>query len=176
MKSCGLHVDQDILQRYDAVLGPRVRQIAYFYILNFSFQVYRDAQSCGPIQMAVFNACEYIFGITKKMKVMMDMTEDEVAAAAATIRVEFERASHVLSQHEFLGSGSGASEFGGADLAFSALAGWVIMPENFHAGEVSLPQMDDLHGEYQALIVELRNTPAGRHILKCYKIHRTPIA
>ena len=64
------------------------------------------------------------------------------------------------------------ASFGAADLAFCALAGWVVLPPGFHAGACDVPGLADMPPAAAALVRELRATPAGRHVTRCYADHR----
>jgi hypothetical protein len=182
-------LDPDTQARFDQVLGPRVRQWAYYHII--ATPLYRRVQSCGPLMMAAFDACEALMGVSGAMRRMMDMTAADAANAEAAIREEFCRVSRVLlggarptteapaaasyPRNAYLGDGVGGGcqgAFGSADLAFSALAAWVVLPEGFHDGECDVPALGELPREVAALVKELRDTPAGRHVRRCYAEHR----
>ena len=72
-----------------------------------------------------------------------------------------------------LGSGTGADAFGGADLAWAALVGWVILPPKFHGGAVDVPTVDEMPTECQRLMLQLRDTKAGQHVCPA-RIHDQP--
>ena len=65
--------------------------------------------------------------------------------------------------------------FGGADLAFSALVGWLLLPPNFHAGAVNVPEVDEMPSNCQRLLRQLRDTRAGKHVVHCYQKYRVPV-
>jgi len=177
LRFCGYSIDHKLAKRWDEQLGPAVRKVGYYFIFQLP-GVYRGLQSCGALQMALFDAMELLFQTSRWiMKPMMGIRPEQIPAATATIRVAFADASAVLECYPYLADGNGGPDFGGADLAFSALSGWALQPiPQYHNGECWLPPSELLHAhsEYRALSQELIATRAGRHVLRCYKEHRTP--
>ena len=109
------------------------------------------------------------------MKPMMGISEDTIPLAEATIRSAFADVSAILELHPYLADGAGGQAFGGADLAFSALVGWVLMPlPQYHNGACHLPNPDVFRSQpgYCVLNDELRATRAGRHVQHCYATYR----
>jgi hypothetical protein len=79
----------------------------------------------------------------------------------------------LLGKHPYLGNGSGGKHFGGADLAWCALVGWIVLPgPNFHRGLVELPDITTFPQAFLDLHKDLLNTPAGTHCVRCYSEHR----
>ena len=109
------------------------------------------------------------------MRRMMDMSNETVKAAEDVIFAEFDRVGSLLERHAYLGDGSGGDAFGGADLAFSALVGWLLLPPNFHAGAVNVPEVDEMPSNCQRLLRQLRDTRAGKHVVHCYQKYRVPV-
>jgi hypothetical protein len=172
LKHSGFTINASTQAEFDAVLGPAVRQFAYFHIFTGAPQYYRTVQSCGPVLMSLFDCLEYTLQIKKGMIRMMNLTATGAEIAAHTIRGQFQKVSDVLAKHPYLGDGSGGDSFGGADLAWCALAGWVVHPQNFHRGLVRLPDLRTFPHEVQELQKQMKNTPAGMHCLMCYREHR----
>ena len=77
-----------------------------------------------------------MFKVSEKMRPLMAISPENLEAAVVNIRRTFEGVSTTLCTAPYLGRGEGSEEFGGAGLAFSALAGWLLLPPNLHAGEV----------------------------------------
>eukprot|EP00746_Dinoflagellata_sp_MGD_P071746 gnl/MRDRNA2_/MRDRNA2_291860_c0_seq1.p1 gnl/MRDRNA2_/MRDRNA2_291860_c0~~gnl/MRDRNA2_/MRDRNA2_291860_c0_seq1.p1 ORF type:complete len:142 (-),score=18.93 gnl/MRDRNA2_/MRDRNA2_291860_c0_seq1:113-538(-) len=125
--------------------------------------------------MVAFDVLDVLFGIKHTMINLMNLTESGAKKAADVILKQFAEVSALLQKHPYLGSGSGATTFGAADLAWSALVGWLVLPgPNFHRGLVNLPKdIADWPVEYRQLHKALRDTTAGRHCLKCYHQHRS---
>ena len=55
--------------------------------------------------------------------------------------------------------------FTAADLTFAALAAPVVLPEGHPAMTAHL---DGLSPEHRAMVLELRETPAGKHVTRMY--------
>ena len=73
----------------------------------------------------------------------------------------------------YLGDGGGGTKFGGADIAFCALSGWVLLPEkNFHNGKCYVPPLEDISPGIKEMVSEFRETVAGKHVLMCYRENR----
>ena len=84
----------------------------------------------------------------------------------------------VLEGDPYLGDGSGAEAFGGADLAWAALTGWLLLPPGYLDGACgALPTPADFpaEGTHSVLRRELKETRAGRHVALCYGAHRRPV-
>lgn len=175
LEDCQLPVCQPLKDRWDRDFGPSVRQAGYYYIFQQK-ELYRQIQSCHFIFMFFHDLFEYSMNITGFMKRMMSMTPEDVAAAEARITAEFEAVSSLLERHAFLGDGTGSSVLGGADIAFCALSGWVVYPENFHHGQVNLPAPEFLPQKYQDFMKRIKSTRAARHVSHCYKEYRTEVA
>jgi hypothetical protein len=168
----GLEIDAETKVRFDHVVGPRVRQAAYHHIFAERMELYYRVQSCGPTLMALCRLIERVFRVTDSMKALMEMTPDVVAEGEQELRVEFGHVGAVLERHAYLGAGAGGDTFGGADLAWSALVGWLVLPPKFHGGAVDVPSLEDFPPSCQRLVREFRDTPAGRHVVHCYETYR----
>lgn len=174
LEHAGLPIDDATRDELDQVVGPAVRQFAYFHIFQCP-GLYRrvQASACGPIEMAVFDAIESCFRLsTLRMPRLMELTQPAVDAAVARLRRSFEAVSTVLAGDPYLGSGSGGEAFGGADLAWSALVGWLLLPPGFTGGALAVPAPAELTEGYRALRAELKETRAGRHVAHCYAVYR----
>ena len=86
--------------------------------------------------------------------------------------MEFETVSALLEKTDYLGDGTGSNRFGGADLAFSALAGWLVLPDNFHNGQVRVPERKDLPTDLLEFMEAVAKTSAAHHVKRCYSEHR----
>ena len=86
----------------------------------------------------------------------------------------FEKADAVLSEHAFLGDGTGSSTFGGGDLAFSALSGWLVLPQNFGGGEVGAKFLkeENFGPRFAAFREKLKSRRAFKHVELCYLEYR----
>jgi glutathione S-transferase len=179
LRHFGYDVRPDLAAELDERLGPSVRQIGYYYIFRQP-GMYRSLQSCGPVLMALFDAFDAILRISSMMPALMDINEGAIDTAAAAVRETFEHVDTILATAPYLGDGSGEEDFGGADLAFSALSAWLLQPiALFHNGACDVPPPETMLREpkFAELVAELRATRAGKHVLRCYAEHRlTPPA
>lgn len=174
LADCQFSVQQEIRERWDQDLGPSVRQAAYYYIFQDK-KIYREIQSCNAFWMFFHDFFEWAMNITRLMEKMMFMTPKEVEKAEERIQKEFELVSSILDKHKYLGDGTGSDTFGGADIAFSALAGWLVFPENFHSGNVNIPDKQTLPTALKELMKKVEPTKAAKHIHHCYKLHRQEV-
>lgn len=171
----GESIDAATRDELDMVVGPAVRQVAYFYVFKSPGMFRRvQATACASWAMAAFDAWDALFRLESQlMPQLMDISQEGVNAAVLRLRTAFERASTVLVGDPFLGSGGGGEAFGGADLAWCALVGWLLLPPNFLGGAIDpLPRPSELPAGYRALRAELKETRAGRHVAFCYTEYR----
>ena len=80
----------------------------------------------------------------------------------------------MLSSHEFLGDGTGINAFGGADLSFAALAGWMVLPEKFGGGEIGERFLkEENFGEtFIAFRTKLKGRALYEHVANMYEKYR----
>jgi hypothetical protein len=168
LEDCNMPVCATIRDKWDNVFGPSVRQVGYYYIFQDK-AIYREIQSCNRFWMLFHDMLECMMNVTWFMKQMMKMTPEEVAMAEQRIKEEFERVSTILQENAHLGDGTGSTSFGGADIAFSALSGWLILPKNFHNGNVNVPDKANLPEKLQELMDQLGSTTAAKHVRRCYE-------
>jgi len=172
LEYAGYAIDRELQHEFDAVLAPSVRRAGYYWIFS-ARGMYRKLQSCGPWLMLAFDVNEYLLPAAKIMPGLMGIDEQGVQDSVAKIRLIFASVSSTLEHCPFLGSGGGGSTFGGADLAFAALAGYVLLPvPQYHNGQAWLPNAEELPPPFRNLCKELRATRAGRHALRCYDDYR----
>merc|ERR1719499_546855 len=109
------------------------------------------------------------------MQKLLSCNEDGVSDSKAMIREVFARYSGVLDRtgQQYLGSGTGSDTLGGADISFAALAGWVVLPKNYHNDHLEdMPTPEKLGPEWRAFSTEMGATRAGRHVASIYANHR----
>ena len=168
LEDCNFKVCDSVRERWDQDFGPSVRQVGYYYIFQQK-NIYRDVQSCNRFWMFFHDVMERTMQITWFMKRMMFMTPQDVAEAEQRILNEFERISKILETFDYLGDGTGSSTLGGADIAFAALSGWLILPENFHNGHVKIPEKTMLPDNMKKLMDCVGTTLAAKHVRRCYE-------
>lgn len=178
MEDCQLAVNADTKQRFDKGLGPDVRQVGYYYVFKTNMGLYRQVQSSNKFFMFLFDVCESVMSVTWFMKRLLYMEPKQVEDAMNRIRKEFKLVSSILEEWEYLGDGSGSMDsFGGADISFSALAAWLILPDNLSNGQIDVaPKPSELAVPMQDFREELLKTKAGQHLCRCYDKHRKEVA
>ena len=173
---CGWEIDAATQASFDTELGPAVRLFFYHHIFADAPSLYREMQSCSRPSLIAFDACERCFKITREMRSLMDLTPEGAEVAARTIARHFEEASLVLAGDPYLGNGGGGESFGGADMAFAAITGWLLLPRAYTNGVVVLPEEWAMPPAVQRLKAELRETAAAKHVMRCYEQHRVRVA
>ena len=157
----------------DHELGPAVRTFAYHHIFEHDPRLYRELQSAGRVEMRLFDAWEALFQPSAYIREWLGCSPQGAAAAEATISRVFESISDVLVESPWLGSGTGAEDMGGADVAFAALAGPLLFPPRYSNGAVArVPTPSELGPAFEAFSTKMTASRAGRHVLKCYEKHR----
>ena len=96
---------------------------------------------------------------------MYDICPESTARADDTVRRTFADLGARLGERRYLVGDA----FTAADLSFAALAGPVLFP---HGHPAMSAHLDDLPAEQRALALELRDTIAGRHVLRLYREER----
>ena len=56
------------------VVGPRIRQLAYYYIFRDNMALYNEIQTVKGFRRFVFNSLEKIFSVSSLMQKIMEMT------------------------------------------------------------------------------------------------------
>lgn len=154
-------------ESFDADLGPATRLLVYHHGLkDHARLVNAVAPSLTVLQRVAFRALLLPLGAQiRKYYRINDRTAEK---AVVTIRSVFERVGAALADgRKFLVG----SRFTAADLTFAALAAPVLMPPG-HSSFGS--NLDDAPGDLGELMTSLRATPAGAHVLRMYREHRSP--
>lgn len=157
--------DYEVAQMINDSLGEFMRPFCYWYILQLSsWKIGGFYNEGAPLwERAFFQVVFPIFrgkiiegfglneALVKKLKKEIDEVMDSVADRIAVD-------GYLNGNH-----------FTIADLTFAALAGPLVMPENYGA---RFPKREWIPQEYLDLVEEWRQHPAGKHILKMYKQYR----
>jgi len=179
LNHAGLSISPAFRGRLDESLGPAVRRLAYTEIFRTSRSYYRAIQGGGFLTMLAFDLFD-LFGTPLLMRSLMDLTPTGAADASNSIASEFAHVSEILEKTclPFLGEGEGGTAFGGGDLAFSALAGWIVLPPNFQTGGIdsSLCQPENFLKATAYIAVRERARDEHRRawdlVVKCYETER----
>lgn len=175
LRRCGFEVDPPTRRALDHDLGPSVRLLIYHCIFTHSPSLYRELQSCetwGELQL--FDLCESLCRVSAYIKALLGVSPTNAAAAANELRSTFSDLSEtILCADPFFGKGDGATDFGGADLAFAALSAPLFMPPSYARGALRrLPLPSELGAEYESLRADLLESRAGKLVMQCYEEHR----
>ncbi|GMH54164.1 hypothetical protein TrST_g5769 [Triparma strigata] len=180
LEIANLTIEDDFKFLLDDILGPAVRQVAYNEIFASNMQFYREIQPGVTPQrgmwflMLIHDIFEKLFKVTSVMRSLMALNDEQVSISSERIIEVFQKCNEILARHQYLGSGSGSDTFGGADLAFSALAAWAVLPPNLGDPEIPSHLLKEKHfgPKFIAFRSRLRSHKAFQHVLHCYKIHR----
>ena len=168
----GFTVDEPTREVLDDEVGPDVRRIMYHHLFRSSPELYRRVQSCGAVEMALFDLSEAIGATRPTIQQWLGTDETAVRAAEERLRARFQATSDILTTDPYLGAGAGDDDFGGADLAWAALTALLFLPPKYGNGQVDMATADELPADYRAFQAELLETRAGKHTLACYERHR----
>lgn len=173
LERAGFAVEDAFKKVLDDELGPDVRLLFYHYVFQVD-GLYRRVQACSSWSpaMMLFDLMEAVVGTSELQKALGSNDMARVDKAEADMRAMFAKVSQTLEGAPYLGAGSGAREFGGADLAFSALVGLLVCAPQYSAGVVPVPRLEEWPERFQRLSRDLASCRAGCHALKCYARHR----
>ncbi|KAG0305032.1 hypothetical protein BGZ98_004660 [Dissophora globulifera] len=161
-------------ERFDQMIGPHVRRTAYYEIfVKAPRSVQRELghhNNAGKLQSWLWSMFVPLWGwlIIK----FFNINEVSAARSMDILKREFEHISHVLESNP---TGSGylvGSQFTAADLTLASLASIVLGVTHKEGYGAWLPPMTVMRPEGQAFCEELRQTTAGKHVLRCYQQHR----
>jgi glutathione S-transferase len=154
----------ELEDRFDTVLGPHMRRLAYSYVLpdrklliEFSSGVPGYERASLRVLLPLARAA-----IKKGLKV------DAAGVARSREKIDAELAfvaDRLAGGKPYLVGDT----FSAADLTFAALAAPMLGPEGYGA---PVPPLERLPAEGQADVLRLRATTAGRFALRIYDEHR----
>ena len=186
-EACQFEVHARFKRTLDEEVGPDVRRLCYYHVLRMDPSHYCALQgsdaasttlSAPRLEAFLFVAWERLFGVKAVLSRVCDVSEGAVAAAEVRLRAAFDAVGAVLAADPYLSSGDGGADFGGADLAWSALVGVLLLPPQYSQGAVpgGLPAASEWPVAFRSLHDELKATRAGKHALRCYVEHRAVTA
>ncbi len=173
-------------------LGPAARLFAYAYVLYSPSAFLGLARSAGPVSALLWVALSPLLAVGLRTALGVWGSVARRTAAEAVLRAEFARASALLVRPSEGGGGGGSGggsgdaprrflfgdAFGPADLAFAALGFYAV---GLSAQDVACgalrgaawsPSLDGAPAEWRAFAREMRETPAGQHILRMVREER----
>lgn len=146
-------------------LGPAVRSFSYSYLLPEKALLL----PCMTYKVPAWQSCfagRYYSYIRSRMEQALPAGIDRVSSYKQIIQQIFGEVDNILSDGRPYLLGDRISI---ADYAFAAMAGLVLLPDNYGS---PLPSLQRLPDGMQGLTNELRGTKAGAFALKLYKEHR----
>ena len=171
-QSCVGEIDE-LEELFDSKLGPSVRCIIYheYLVPQYMPSLAKLATNYSSrIEAALFTIM-LRGGLDKGLKKAMGINDASAKLSEETIKSIFAQVSDKLSdRREYLcDEKNRRAGFTAADLSFAALASPIIMPKEL------LSLYDDhkkMPPRLLSLSKELRDTPAGQHVLTMYHKHR----
>ena len=175
--------DADLMRKLHDELGPAVRMWVYTSVVLRDTRIYCDVgRFNGPFwQFAIW----WIFGpiIRWMLRRAYKMSDERTERALGRIVALFEQVSSVLSAAaaargggpDALGSvylGGDNTRFTAVDLTFASLGGIVCGVTHEHGYGGWLPSLNGTSTAVRAAVARLAATPAGKHALRMYAMHR----
>jgi glutathione S-transferase len=164
----GLYPDPEVAtleERFSKRLGPHTRRYAYFHAFQMPGVLDSIADSnVGPRQARWFKRL-YPF-IERIIARRIQVTPERAERSLQVIREEMAEVSRRIAGRRYLVG----DRFTAADLAFASMASPGLLPEEGY-GAV-MPRLGTLPEALQALIRELRATPAGELALRMFREER----
>lgn len=153
------------IERFDDVLGPHARRMAYFFVFETPGVIGElAAANTGPIQTALLRLGEKRI-VPRMRKAMRIDREGFERSHGAVQRILDEVADAIDDGRPYLTGG----RFTAADLTFAALLAPLLLPPAYGA---VMPGPERFDHETQELIRTTREHPAGAFALELYRRHR----
>ena len=189
--------EREFVARCEERLGPATRLWAYSYVLyDARAFLWTGLGNAGPLTAALWVLLSPLLAPAMRSALGVWGRDARRRAAEERLREEFARASARLAvppsgdagagARGGAGAGAGSGQrrflfgdtFGPADLAFAALGFFAIglsaqdVACGALRGAASTQPLDALPREWRAFALELRETPAGQHILRMVREER----
>lgn len=166
----GLRADVEALEdRFDEVLGPHARRLAYFHLLPHREMVVDAMRHRAPgWEAAMFSAG--FLGIRAMMRRSMRIDETGAERSAARLAEVFDEVDARLADGRPYLAGD---RFTAADLTLASLAAPLVLPDGYGA---PLPTLDALPPDGQRMVEEWRARPTGALVLRLYTDERATVA
>jgi glutathione S-transferase len=151
----------------DETLGPAVRCVLYHYLLTpeYANELARiSTYGASKVESILFKAM-LMKGIDKALQKSMNINETTANRSKDTIKQVFQELSNRLESQDYLVG----NVFSAADLTFASIVFHIIQPpcmRNFGYRSSFLPP------SLLELQAQLKNTLAGKHVLRMYNNHR----
>lgn len=150
------------------LLGVRVRQWAYFYILQDWPLALDQLAPVGSVPASERWWLSWsMWALAPLMKMGMEISESSAAEALRFVESVFEKVEKELEKSAFLSG----SEFGCRDINFCSLAAPIVLPPQMPLYGALFDRLDD-DSTIKVMIRRFRSRPGGKFVLKCYEKHR----
>lgn len=149
-------------------LGPHARRLVYGAVFE-DLSLLRDMarHNVGRVQSSLFLAL--LPAAVGGLRRVFAITPDNLQRSTDVVRREMQAISERLSDGRpyLLGE-----RFTAADLAFACMAAPLLLPPEYSAW---LPEPSRMPEASQALLAELRGTPAGQHAMRMFAEERSRV-
>lgn len=154
-------------ERFDQVLGPAARRVAYLHLLPRAHVLKRYLAPTVPaFEKAIFPA--FLPLLVRLIRTALKVTPEKAARDHEKLVKLFGELSERLSDGRRYLTGD---RFTAADLTFASLAAPVLLPKEYG---VPLPTLDEVSPEFRALVEQFRATRAGTLAMRLYREERRP--
>ncbi len=149
---------------FDEQLGVDSRRWLYYQMINQPWQLYTMAQGVPVIEKLLLPfAMPFIYLLIRSHpETLKKDVEDGMTRAQAIINQVDERLAdgrpYLVGEH-----------FSAADLSLACMMSPFIVPAEYG---IRLPELDDLPPAMKNAVIDFRNTPTGRHVLKMFRTER----
>ena len=156
----------ELVRWLDRELGPHARRWGYSELLATPDVLNRCVATEVPL-LEGWLTPPWMFIVRPMIRRAFRITPESAARSLARVDDVFRG---IADRLEAGGGWLAGRSFTAADLTFAALASPVILPDRFGG---TLPRLQDVRPSMQSEVRRLRDSPAGRHALTCYQLHRS---
>jgi glutathione S-transferase len=159
---------RELEAHYSGRFGGDARRVAYWYLLpQRELIVDLARRNAGPRQARVFALGFPLF--VRLLRGALAIDEVQAMRSRDNVLAEFERVSERLADGRpyLLGD-----RFSAADISFAALGSIALMIGREEGFAAWLPRPDQLGAEFGAFAASLRETPAGKFVVRMFAKER----
>ena len=159
---------ENLVETFDSLLAPAVRQWFYFYTFDQSHLIQPLWCQGVPWFERIFFPIVFRWMRSNVFQMYTINIESTIAAHESICKI-FERVENLLSDGRTYLVGD---RFSAADLTFATLAAAVVMPTGYG---VKFPELNNLPPQMVANTRAFRETIAGKFVLRLYKEHESKV-
>jgi glutathione S-transferase len=159
---------RELEAHYSGRFGADTRRLAYWYLLPHRHLIIDFArQNVGRRQAQVFAACLPL--LTPMLRKVLAIDKTHAMRSRDNVLAEFERVSRRIADGRpyLLGD-----RFSAADLSFAALGSVALMVGQHEGYGAWVPRLDQLAPEFAELAHSLRESAAGKLVLRLFAEQR----